>query len=115
MVYLFALLSILLGTFAQLLLKLSVQEPPTAMSFHTIIRILCNWHFMAGALCYGLSLLFWIKVLSELELSKAYPLVSLGYVFAFILGCVFLGEAVRPMRVLGVAIIIIGVIIISRS
>ncbi len=115
MVYVFALLSIALGACAQLLLKLSVQGQSMLMSAQGLTKIVCDYRFLAGAACYGLSLLFWLKVLSELDLSKAYPMVSLGYVFTFILGWLILDEPLRPLRVIGLAVIIIGVILISRS
>ncbi|MDE5642095.1 MAG: EamA family transporter [Muribaculaceae bacterium] len=115
MVYVFALLSIALGAFAQLLLKLSVQGESALMSVQGITRIVSDYRFLAGTACYGLSLLFWLKVLSELELSKAYPMVSLGYVFTFILGWLILDEPLRLLRVIGLVVIIIGVILISRS
>ena len=115
MVYLFALLSIALGACAQLLLKLSVQNPSAMTSIQEIGKVCCDLRFIGGLACYGLSMVFWLKVLSELELSKAYPIVSLGYVITFILGWMFLGEPIRLMRAIGIAVIIIGLIIISRS
>ncbi len=39
---------------------------------------------MAGIISYGVSFLLWIKVLSKVELSYAYPMVSLGYVLVMI-------------------------------
>lgn len=42
-------------------------------------------------------------------------MVSLGYIFTFILGYVFLGEPVNNYRIIGLCFIIIGVCIIARS
>ena len=53
--------------------------------------------------------------LSKLELSKAYPLVSLGYVFTLILGYFLLHESINNYKVFGIFFIILGVILIAKS
>lgn len=115
MVYVFALLSIMLGAVAQLLLKMSVTGNGFELKMSELTRLLFDWRFMGGALCYLLSLVFWLSVLSRLELSKAYPMVALGYVFAFVLGWMVLDEPLKPVRIIGLLLIAIGVIVISRS
>ena len=115
MVYLLALLSIMLGAVAQLLLKMSVTGNGFALRLPELSRLLFDWRFMGGAFCYLLSLLFWLGVLSRLELSKAYPMVALGYDFAFVLGWMVLDEPLKPLRILGLLLIAVGVIVISRS
>ena len=88
MVYIIALISIMLGAFAQYLLKVGVQQVIWYKDegFYTLMSGLINMRLLSGILCYGLSLLFWLYVLSKIELSRAYPLVSLGYVFTLLLG-----------------------------
>lgn len=115
MIYLYAVLSIALGAVAQLLLKMSVAGQTAIISLAGLKHLLGDFRFWGGAACYGLSLLFWLKVLSELDLSKAYPMVSIGYVLTFILGWMFLDEPIRPLRVIGLIVIVVGVILISRS
>ena len=87
MVYIIALISIMLGAFAQYLLKVGVQQVIWYKDegFYTLMSGLINMRLLSGILCYGLSLLFWLYVLSKIELSRAYPLVSLGYVFTLLL------------------------------
>lgn len=70
---------------------------------------------MAGIISYGISFLLWIKVLSKVELSYAYPMVSLGYVLVMIFSYFFFKENITPIRILGVAFIMIGVILVARS
>lgn len=52
-----------------------------------------------GLTCYGLSMFFWLYVLSQMELSKAYPLVSLGYVITLFLGYWLLGESINNYKI----------------
>ena len=72
-------------------------------------------HIVAGFIFYGLSSLIWLDVLSKLELSYAFPLVSLTYVFTLFVGGVFFGEAITWTRIAGVLVIISGVVLVARS
>lgn len=68
-----------------------------------------------GIISYGLSLLFWLYVLSKMELSKAYPLVSLGYVFSMVFAYLWLDESITALKIAGVILIITGVVCISKG
>ena len=68
------------------------------------------------ALCaYGLSVIVWLVGLSRVPVSQAYPLLSLGYVINIGLAWWLLGEIPNVQRVAGIAIIIVGVVLVSRS
>jgi drug/metabolite transporter (DMT)-like permease len=68
------------------------------------------------ALCaYGLSVIVWLVGLSRVPVSQAYPLLSLGYVINIGLAWWLLGEVPNAQRVGGIAIIVIGVVLVSRS
>jgi drug/metabolite transporter (DMT)-like permease len=116
MQYIAALISIVLGAVAQYFLKMGVNAVlENTRSFSGIIKSgITNLHLLSGLFCYGLSLLLWFYVLSKMELSKAYPLVSLGYVFTLILGYLFLNEAITSTKIAGIALIVVGVIILTR-
>ena len=53
--------------------------------------------------------------LSRVEVSIAYPMLSVGYVLNAIAAWYLFGEAVTPMRLVGIGVIILGVFIIARS
>lgn len=68
------------------------------------------------ALCaYGLSVMVWLVGLSRVPVSQAYPLLSLGYVINIGLAWWLLGEVPTAQRVGGIAIIVVGVVLVSRS
>ena len=68
------------------------------------------------AVCaYGLSLVVWLVGLSRVPVSQAYPLLSLGYVINIGLAWWLLGEVPNAQRVGGIAIIVVGVVLVSRS
>ncbi len=114
--YLFALVSIMLGAAAQYLFKVGVGA--IGQSGATPVRIArdaaASLPLWGGIVCYGVSLLLWFYVLSQMELSKAYPLVSLGYVFTLFIGYFLLGEAITPAKVIGISLIIAGVAVLTR-
>ena len=72
-------------------------------------------HIVGGLACYLVSVAVWIMALSRVEVSIAYPLLSVGYVVNALAAWYLFGEAVTPMRLLGIGIIIIGVCLVTRS
>lgn len=68
-----------------------------------------------GLCCYGLAFLVWLIVLSKAEVSFAYPMISLSYVFTAILAWQLLGEHVTAIRLVGIFVTCLGVVIIARS
>lgn len=64
---------------------------------------------------YGLSTLLWLYTLSQVDLSYAFPFVSLSYVAIIFAARFGLGEELHPSRLLGSAIIVSGVLLVSLS
>jgi drug/metabolite transporter (DMT)-like permease len=104
----------------QLLLKRGMADIGTfSLSISTMIqqyvRILLNPFVVTGIFSFALSMLVWLYVLSRVELSIAYPFVALNYVL-ILLGSHFLfGESVTPVKVIGVAVIVLGIYLIARA
>jgi drug/metabolite transporter (DMT)-like permease len=113
--YLVALLSIMLGAFAQLFFKKGINRLDIKEYNHIFLKFMTEWHILTGILCYGFSLLLWFYVLSQLPLSKAYPLVSIGYVISIFLGYYLLNEQITIFKFIGVVLISLGVLFISLS
>ncbi len=68
-----------------------------------------------GLFLYGLSAIVWLAVLSRVDLSFAYPMVGFSYVVVLLLSAMMLGESVGFMRWLGAVIIVIGIMLITRT
>jgi drug/metabolite transporter (DMT)-like permease len=64
---------------------------------------------------YGVSVIVWIVGLSRVPVSQAYPLLSLGYVLNIGLAYWLFDEVPNVQRVIGVAVIIGGVVLVARS
>ncbi|RYY94634.1 MAG: 4-amino-4-deoxy-L-arabinose transferase [Comamonadaceae bacterium] len=68
-----------------------------------------------GLVCYFVSAALWVVALTKVDVTVAYPMLSMGYVIAAVLAWHFFGESLNAGRVLGIAIILIGVVVLGRS
>ena len=78
-------------------------------------QLALNPAILAGLGCYGLSVVVWIMALSRVEVSVAYPMLSLGYVVNALFAWWLFGEALTAMRLSGMFLIIVGVYLVARS
>jgi multidrug transporter EmrE-like cation transporter len=117
----FIITGVLLNACAQVLLKAGTNALGGAIHltmsnwFETFIRVATQLPILAGLACYALSLVVWIMGLSRTDVTIAYPMLSLGYVVAAAGAWLFLGEAVSPQRLLAIAVILVGVFLLTRS
>ncbi|WP_406677337.1 SMR family transporter [Neomoorella carbonis] len=110
------LLSVFLGAGAQILFKVGVLQLDTLkFNIPGITGLLFSPYILGGLAAFAASFLLWLKVLAEVPLSYAYPMVSLGYVFVFLFSWLYLGESIPALRIVGLALIIGGILLISRS
>ncbi|MBM7865331.1 EamA family transporter [Heliobacterium gestii] len=115
------LLSVFLGAVGQVLLKMGANRldirsgPLFEVLPQLILQMLKNPLILGGLLFFGVSSLIWIVSVSKVQLSMAYPLVSLGYVIVLFASWAFLGEAVNLIRVGGVLVICFGVVMVAQS
>ena len=105
--FLFA--GVLLNAGAQLLLKAGTNAEPLGL------RLAIEPHILGGLACYVVSVVVWVVGLSKVPVSIAYPMLSIGYAINAVAAYYLLGEAVTPMRFVGIGIIILGVFIVARS
>lgn len=93
------ILAALFTTFGQLFWKLS--------------NATFNLDLITGFILYFLGAISMIVAFRFGKLSILHPLLSIGYIFSTILGAVFLNEQIGWISILGIAVIIIGVILIG--
>ena len=68
-----------------------------------------------GILCYLLSFASWVTVLRQLPLAVAYALINVVHVLIPV-GCwLFLGEIIPPQRWLGIALVLLGLVLVTRA
>jgi len=116
----FIFTGVLLNACAQLLLKAGTNavgaitiERATILT--TAVRVLTQWPVIAGLTCYVISVGVWIVGLSRVDVSIAYPMLSLGYVVNALAAWWLFGEMIGPLRAAGIMLILAGVFLIARS
>ena len=78
-------------------------------------NVFTNLPFALCGISIATSTIIWMYVLKKYEFSLAYPLISISYVFAMLAAYFIFHEPIVWTRWLGVAIIIIGVILVVQN
>lgn len=74
-----------------------------------------NKFVLTGFLCYLISAASWLIILSRVDLSYAYPLISIGYIIIVVLSKYIFDEPVTGMRIAGTLLVCSGVFLLLRS
>ncbi len=80
-----------------------------------LIHALVSPYFIFGILIYGAATLAWIWQLSKVDLSRAYPLMTLSFIFVPLMSTYVLGESISPRYWVGLALILLGLYVILSS
>lgn len=107
------LLSVFIGAVGQVGLKYGAMRIPDIGSLWE--KAIVAWPLIAGLALYGVSTLLWIYALRTVELSYAYPLISLGYILVFIASYFIFHESISLLRLGGLVLIVSGIILVARS
>ncbi len=111
---------VFLNAIAQLALKQGMRqighfEFTPAVLWDMSWRIGTNPYVIFGLACYVVSVAVWLLALSRVDVGFAYPMLSVGYIVTAIAAYYAFGEALTPVRVGGIAVIMVGVYMISRT
>ncbi|MBS0587592.1 MAG: EamA family transporter [Proteobacteria bacterium] len=119
-IFLLVLSGVLLNAVAQLFLKAGTNSlgalfEPGAELLKSIVRVVFEPYIMAGLFCYVISVGIWIVALSKIEVSIAYPMLSIGYVVNALAAWYLFGEVISIQKMTGIFIIIVGVFIVAKA
>jgi multidrug transporter EmrE-like cation transporter len=108
------------GIGGQFMLKYGMgQMGPLGLSLSNVPQLIWKIatapYVIGGLLIYGIGTFFWLITLSRIELSVAYPFVSLNQVLIFVIAWFVLREQVSPIRAAGVFVICVGMVLVARS
>ena len=118
--FMLVLAGVMLNAAAQLLLKAGTNGIGafafTADNLIPVgIKAASNPFIVSGLGCYAVSVVVWIMALSRVEVSLAYPMLSIGYVVNAVAAWYLFGEALGAQRMIGIGTIIVGVFLVARS
>jgi multidrug transporter EmrE-like cation transporter len=112
------LIAVVLNTAAQFVLKAGAQQLSQLAGVHwtqLMLSAAFSPYIITGLALYFASFGLWIAVLAKLDVSVAYPLLSLGYVLAAVVAYVWLKEPITANKAIGIALVVAGVYFLARS
>ncbi len=120
MSYFYLAMTILLTVYGQLIFKWRVAgagplPDDWGGKLSYIGTLLLEPWILSGFAAAFLASLFWILAVSRLELSHAYPFMSLNFVLVFLFAAVFFHEAVTPAKLIGLGLIVAGLVVAGRG
>jgi len=91
-------------------------DPATRGLIGQVIALATQPFFVIGFLLYGGGALIWFRILSLMHVSTAYPvLVSLTFLLVTVGSVAFFRETLGIEKIVGIAVILIGIGIVSRG
>lgn len=114
------LTGVFLNAIAQLCLKagsgtIAGMELQLSNAVALALRVAQNGPILAGLACYAVSVVVWILALSRVDVSIAYPMLSLGYIVNALGAWWLFDENVTLVRVAGMVVIGLGTWLVAQS
>ncbi len=116
MEYALILLVVTLTSIGQVLQKLGADRGlKEAGSFSETIAALFQWEIILAVICLGSAISIWLVVLYMMDVSKAFPFISLGFVVVLLSARFYLHETIPWNRWLGVVFIVAGISLLAQT
>lgn len=107
------LVSAAIGAVGQVALKYGAMQMVENPGITLLEKI--KWPIVLGLFLYGISTIIWIMALKKVQLSYAYPMLSIGYVFVFLASYFIFHEPINGVRIGGLFLIMVGISLVARS
>lgn len=105
----------LLNTLQQIFLKQSAEHVTGQFDIEWILALGLSPWFILAIIAEIACFILWLRVLAETDLSKAFPLSAISYVFVLASAWLLYAEPISALQVGGSALIIVGAWCISTS
>lgn len=110
------LLAVALLTLGQVLQKVAVERcAPARSPWRLATALLSRPELWAALACLAGGMLAWLVVLGTLDVSKAYPFLSLGQLLVLVIARLYFHEHVSPARWAGAVLIVMGISLIAGT
>ncbi len=118
--FMLVITGVLLNVAAQLLIKTGTNAVGHfEFSRENILpigwRLATEPHIIGALTCYVFGVVVWVLALSRVQVSIAYPMLSMGMVLNAIAAWYLFSEPLNATKFIGMGVIILGVVIISRA
>ena len=102
----------------QVLIKIGLDKvggfSGSSSILYQFVKIFSSAWVLGGIAMIGSQMLLWFWILAKYDLTKAYPLISMSYIFGLIFAVLFLKEQPAALRILGTMLIVLGVILVAK-
>ncbi|MDR2679692.1 MAG: EamA family transporter [Tannerella sp.] len=99
----------------QVFLKISLEKfEKFSWTWKFFRDFLTNWWLLASGLSMVAASVIWFYILKHNDLSLAYPLISISYIFGTLAAIFIFHETVPPTRWIGVLLIMAGVAFLTK-
>jgi len=92
----------------QILFKRAADSNPPLRQAADIVGLAGNAYLWAALLIYGGATIYWIYLLQQMPLTRAYPFAALGFILVPAFAWLALGDAVTVRYMIGVLFIVLG-------
>ncbi len=76
-----------------------------------LLKVIFDPFIFSGFASAFVASLFWMAAMTKFEITYAYPFMSLSPALVFLLGVLLLGEAFTIGKLIGLALIILGIVV----
>jgi len=114
MIYPLLILTIVLNASAQIVLKrgANITDIPSGFGLDWLQSTVLNPYVLSGIALYGMSFFIYFRLLRELDVSFASPVVmASAFVLVYMFSASLLGETISLYKLAGLALIIGGLIV----
>lgn len=120
MSYVYVLCTILLTVYGQLIIKWQVLKAGALPEDSTekiwfLLQLLLNPWVMSAFLAALLASVTWMAAMTKLQLSHAYPFMSLAFVLVMLFSGWLFNEPITTPKMVGVALVILGLAVGSKG
>lgn len=120
MSYFYVFLTIMLTVYGQIVIKWQVLKAgalpaDAAAKVQFLMHLVLHPWVLSAFLAAFLASVTWMAAMTKLQLSHAYPFMSLAFVLVILLSNVFFGEQVTTLKVAGIVLVVIGLAIGSQG
>jgi drug/metabolite transporter (DMT)-like permease len=94
----------------QVLFKVAAQsiKGPVGFDAHTVTQLVLNPYLLLSLAIYAVATLYWVLLLREIELSRAYFAIALALVLVPLAGTILFREPFTARLLAGLVIVLIG-------
>lgn len=115
--YLYIAGTLLFTVYGQIIIKwrfnaLAFRLPKSSFfdAVASLMKILLDPYIFSGFASAFIASMFWMAAMTKLEITKAYPFMSLAPIIVFMIGVAFLNEQFTWGKVMGLGLITLGLI-----